>query len=89
MRIDPRPTVAGALPAFRAYRGAALGTFIGGHLTDEHVAACATAAVEAGDREGLRLARLLVRFSKKQRYELRRRLRLGDDSGLTRETIAS
>jgi hypothetical protein len=74
MRLDPRPTVPEVLPAFRSYRGEALRPLTSSHLTAERIADCATAALERGDREGVRLARILLGMSRAQRQQLRKGL---------------
>ena len=60
---------------FRAYEGEALRPFLDARrVTQERITECAEFAVERGDREGVRLARTLLRLSARQRRELRQAL---------------
>lgn len=95
MRIDPKPTIPEVLPIAQAYY---VKHPIGGNLHivlddanfgDADVIFCASAAAEGGDKEGLRLARLLLQMSRTQRRRLRALLHAPSRLGLTVSTSVS
>ena len=67
---------------FLAYNGRALRPFVERRVaTLELLADCAVAAIERGDTEGARLARLLLRMTVHQRQRIRQILRAVGDPG--------
>jgi len=82
VRIDPKPTVPEVLPLAIAYVerhpiGGNLHIVLDGrNFGDHHVLLCAEQAAEAGDRDGVRLARILLRMSRIQRRRLNALLRI-------------
>jgi hypothetical protein len=75
VRLDRPLTLPELEPAFRAYSGEALRPFLEARrLSAETLAECGELAIERCDREGARLARILVRLPRRKREALRRAL---------------
>ena len=80
MNRSDKPTVPEVLPLVRAYYQKP-GNIVGGNLhmvlddanvEDQHVSFCLEIAKERNDDDGVRIAELLLRMSKTQRYKVAR-----------------